>query len=196
MLKDYCMSHNVYAIRYLIAEIMNFCVVLANMVLVNYFLADFWMDFFPAIYILLEFDYETWSAHSAKFFPRLAKCEFFSVGPSGSMQMLDGLCLLPLNILNEKLYAFLYLWFFALFCVSALNLVYKVALLVCRPLRFLLLRISFRGIPSVKWYDVLNGGEYGQWFLFYRLGRNLSINVLKELVDIVYTTERDEYYLK
>lgn len=41
-------------------------------------------------------------------FPRVTKCTFHKFGPSGSIQRHDALCVLALNILNEKIYIFLW----------------------------------------------------------------------------------------
>lgn len=35
-------------------------------------------------------------------FPRMTKCTFHKFGPSGTLEKHDAFCLLPLNILNEK----------------------------------------------------------------------------------------------
>ena len=41
----------------------------------------------------------------------MTKCTFHKFGPSGTVQKFDGLCVLPLNIINEKIYVFLWFWF-------------------------------------------------------------------------------------
>jgi hypothetical protein len=46
----------------------------------------------------------------SKIFPKVTKCTFHLYGPSGSIQNKDGLCVLPLNIINEKIYIFLWFW--------------------------------------------------------------------------------------
>ena len=46
----------------------------------------------------------------AKVFPKLTKCTFHKYGPSGTIEIKDGLCVLPLNILNEKIYILLWFW--------------------------------------------------------------------------------------
>lgn len=41
-------------------------------------------------------------------FPRITKCTFHKYGASGSIQKHDSMCILALNILNEKIYIFLW----------------------------------------------------------------------------------------
>merc|ERR1711868_205973 len=50
----------------------------------------------------------------AKVFPKMSKCTFHKYGPSGSIINVDGLCILPINIINEKIYVFLWFWFVVL----------------------------------------------------------------------------------
>ena len=58
-------------------------------------------------------------------FYKVAKCTFRSVGPSGTIQLIDGMCVLPINIFNEKIFAFMWTWFVFLAIVSALGLCYR-----------------------------------------------------------------------
>jgi hypothetical protein len=37
-------------------------------------------------------------------FPRMTKCTFHKYGASGSLQRHDAQCVLPINIINEKIY--------------------------------------------------------------------------------------------
>ena len=45
---------------------------------------------------------------------KVAKCTFERFGPSGTIEVFDGLCVLPINIINEKIYIFLWFWFILL----------------------------------------------------------------------------------
>ena len=45
---------------------------------------------------------------------QITKCTFHKFGSSGSVQKFDGICVLPLNIINEKIYVFLWFWFLLL----------------------------------------------------------------------------------
>ena len=46
----------------------------------------------------------------ARVFPKMTKCTFHKYGASGTIEKHDSLCILPLNIINEKIYIFLFLW--------------------------------------------------------------------------------------
>ena len=54
-------------------------------------------------------------------FPKVSKCTFHKYGPSGTVERHDGLCVLPLNIINEKIYVFLWFWFVFLSIVTAIQ---------------------------------------------------------------------------
>lgn len=192
----YRVRHRLYALRYLLAELLNLATVAANVLLLNVFLRGFWFEFWPAVHLLFAFDYPGWLEASARLFPRLAKCEFFFSGPSGGLQDLQSLCLLPLNVLNEKIYAAVYLWFLVLLAISGLNVLWKLLLLASRPLRLLVIRAEYREVPAYQWDGALDGGRYSQWFLFRHIAKNLSTSIVHALADRLCHTTREEYYLK
>ena len=58
-------------------------------------------------------------------FPRITKCTFHKFGASGSIQTHDSLCILPLNIVNEKTYIFLWFWYIILAVILTLLVIYR-----------------------------------------------------------------------
>lgn len=44
-------------------------------------------------------------------FPKVTACEFRKYGPSGTLQTYDVMCVMALNVVNEKVYAALWLWY-------------------------------------------------------------------------------------
>jgi hypothetical protein len=63
---------------------------------------------------------------------------------TGSVQNHDALCVLPLNILNEKIFIFLWFWFIILSLLSGLALLYSIGITVYRPLRQTVLKRRFK----------------------------------------------------
>lgn len=58
-------------------------------------------------------------------FPRVTKCTFHKFGPSGTIQTHDSLCVLPLNIINEKTYIFIWFWYLMLLAALILLACYR-----------------------------------------------------------------------
>ena len=70
----------------------------------------------------------------------MAKCNFQKYGPSGTIQMVDSICVLSLNIMNEKIYILLWFWFISLAILSALQLGWRLLTLTFPAIRESLLR--------------------------------------------------------
>lgn len=77
-------------------------------------------------------------------FPRLTKCTFHKYGASGSIQKLDALCVLALNILNEKIFIFLWFWFIILAVMSGVALLYSMAVVLLPSTRETILKKRFK----------------------------------------------------
>merc|ERR1712203_507099 len=56
-----------------------------------------------------ELDEEERVDPMSKVFPRVTKCTFQKYGPSGTIQNHDAQCVLPINIINEKIYVYVVL---------------------------------------------------------------------------------------
>ena len=61
----------------------------------------------------------------SRVFPRMTKCTFKKYGPSGTIQNHDAQCVLPINIINEKIYVFLWFWFCILTVITILNVLFE-----------------------------------------------------------------------
>lgn len=80
-------------------------------------------------------------------FPRVTKCIFHKFGASGSIQKHDSLCILPLNIVNEKTYIFIWFWFMLLATMLTVLVAYRICIVAMPKLRPRLLNARHRGIP-------------------------------------------------
>jgi len=73
-------------------------------------------------------------------FPKTAKCTFKSYGPSGTIQTYDAFCVLPVNIINEKIFIFLWFWFIILATLTAVSCLVRIATLAVPKFRLFLLQ--------------------------------------------------------
>ena len=76
----------------------------------------------------------------ARIFPKITKCTFHNFGASGTIQKyyiltkkinhpflvrFDGLCILPINMINDKIYITLWFWLFLLLIMSVLYMIFR-----------------------------------------------------------------------
>lgn len=171
-----------YLVRYCFCMVLNFGNVLFNICFLNTIFSGFWMNYHPAVRALMAFDFPAWNRYNSQVFPKMAKCDFHFIGPSGSKQNRDALCLLSLNVVNEKIFAFLWVWFIMLAIVSALNLLYWMVLLCSRGFRLWLLTSQLQPIRAAVVVRALQGHGTGKWFVLYQLCRNLNPIMGRELL--------------
>merc|ERR1712111_175792 len=119
----------------------------------------------------------------ARIFPKVTKCTFHKYGPSGTVQTLDGLCILPLNIINEKIYVFLWFWFIFLAVVSSIHFVYRLIVIFIPQLRETLLKTRARTVPAYEISNICSKTSRGDWFILYQLGKNIDPIIFKEFLN-------------
>ena len=115
-------------------------------------------------------------------FPRMTKCTFHKFGTSGEIEKHDALCILPLNIVNEKIYIFLWFWLLLLLALTFLVIIYRFFIIFSPRMRAYLLYIRYRLIKKECINIIIKKTKMGDWFLLYMLGQNIDAIVFKEVV--------------
>lgn len=174
-----------YSARYLFCTILNTILCLFNIWAMDVFFTNFWSNYFSAVTKIGTNEWQYWNAITSKVFPKVAKCDINYYGSSGTKQKFDTLCILPLNILNEKIFAFLYVWFIFLTLFSILNCAFYICTIFCERLRFHLLYCHARESGQHVILKVVKSLEYGDWFILYKLSSNINqelfVGVLHDL---------------
>jgi innexin len=117
-----------------------------------------------------------------QFFPKLTKCWLKSYGPTGTLQLKDRLCVLPLNIVNEKIFVILWFWLIFLTFVSTLAVLFRILVLSFPPLRTALIMAQLRYIKRSVVARIIRRFGFGDWFILYLLGNNMNPIIYKELL--------------
>ena len=115
-------------------------------------------------------------------FPRMTKCTFHKFGSSGNIESHDALCILPINIVNEKIYVFLWFWFLVLGTLTLLVVLYRLVIILSPRMRAYLLFVRFRLIKKECINVIIKKTQMGDWFLLYMLGQNVDSMIFKELI--------------
>ncbi|KAH8295951.1 hypothetical protein KR018_006921 [Drosophila ironensis] len=182
--------HCCYAIKYAFCEFLNLVISLLNFWLMDVVFNGFWHKYIHALAAIPVYDWNLWNLMTSRVFPKVAKCEMFMYGPSGTPNILDILCVLPLNILNEKIFAVLYVWFLFIAMLAAINICYRLVLVCCFELRLQLLRTHLRGMPKSHVREVLSTGGYGDWFVLMCVSINVNPSLFRELLEQLYSEQK------
>uniref|UniRef100_A0A1B6GUF3 Innexin n=1 Tax=Cuerna arida TaxID=1464854 RepID=A0A1B6GUF3_9HEMI len=175
--------HNVYASGYFICETLNFINVIGNMFFIDAFLGGTFFTYGTEVIKFSQQDQENRTDPMVAVFPRVTKCTFHKFGASGTIQRHDALCILALNILNEKIYIFLWFWFILLAFLSAFALVYSAAVLLLPSIRETILIRRFRFGTPAGVTALIRKTQVGDFLLLHLIGQNLNMMMFGELLD-------------
>lgn len=176
-------QQNFYAYQFFFCEFLNLFNVVSQIYLVDYFLDGEFSTYGADVIWFTEMDQNNRIDPMCRVFPKLTKCTFNKYGPSGSIEHFDGLCVLPINIVNEKIYVFLWFWFIFLAAVSVICLVYHFAVASAPSLQKVLLRAKSRMSSKTQIRLICDRCSIGDWFVLYQLGKNIDPIIFHQLIN-------------
>ncbi|XKL67313.1 hypothetical protein PGB90_002804 [Kerria lacca] len=171
--------HNWWAYRYYLCELLAFLNVVGQMFLMNRFFDGAFLTFGIEVITFMQSDQEDRIDPMIFIFPRMTKCTFYKFGTSGEIERHDAVCILPLNVVNEKIYIFLWFWFLFLGFVT---------------LTVLLYRIRFRLVQREAVSSIVRRSKLGDWFLFYMLGENIDSVIFRDVMHDLASRLNSQHY--
>lgn len=174
--------HNWWAYKYYLCELLALLNVIGQMFLMNRFFDGAFLTFGVDVLSFVDADDEERVDPMILVFPRMTKCTFYKYGHSGEIERLDAICILPLNVVNEKIYVFLWFWFVALAYLSLMTVVYRLVIIFSPRMRVYLLRVRYRLIRKDAVDLIVRRSKMGDWFLFYMLGENVDSTIFRDVM--------------
>jgi len=142
------------------------------------------MDYGTKVLYFSDMEAEDRTDPLIEVFPRLTKCTFHKYGHSGTIEKHDALCLLALNIISEKIYVFLWFWLIILAVLTAVYMIYTVAVIAVPALRKTMLQRNAKtSYSNDERLDLLmKKADLGDWFLLFLLSKNLDSILFREFI--------------
>ncbi|CAN7948768.1 unnamed protein product [Ixodes hexagonus] len=173
--------NNWYFAKYLLCELVGFLNVIAQLALTDVALSGVFVSYGSDV--LQWYHGESGQrlvSPMVRAFPRVTMCSFAKYGHSGTVETKEAICVLPVNIVNEKLFLFLWFWYLVLLTTGALLLVYRVFLVLHAPLRYGLLQARYP--DSEQMGTLVRSLPVGDVFLLGLIGQNADPLVFEQLV--------------
>uniref|UniRef100_A0A023F430 Innexin n=1 Tax=Triatoma infestans TaxID=30076 RepID=A0A023F430_TRIIF len=174
--------HNWWCFRYYLCELLSLLNVIGQMFLMDKFFDGAFLTFGIDVFKFLESDQEERVDPMIFIFPRMTKCTFYKYGVSGEVERHDAVCILPLNVVNEKIYVFLWFWFLFLGALTALVIFYRLIIIISPRMRVYLLRLRFRLVRGEAIDAIVRRSKMGDWFLLYMLGENIDSIIFRDVI--------------
>ena len=176
-------KYNIYYFGFIFCEFLNLVVVLAVFLLTDRFLH----------YKFMTYGFRVWSYYSlpveeqrsptinpmCETFPRIAACSYHRFGGAGEGSNIEALCILALNVINDKVFLVIWWWLFLLVWLGVLRIIFRSVQMYSARLRFCMLNLRMHryfkrneNIDKVKQYIYVC--SRGDWFVLYQLSKNLN----------------------
>ena len=160
--KKYSYEHQLWAFKFYLCELLNFVNVIFQMCLTDKFLGYSFSEYGLDVLSWPDQDPELRMDPMSRVFPRITKCRFEKFGGSGTIQNFDALCVLGMNIINEKIFVFLWFWFIVLAIITGVNLgrgIGSIGTLILTLLKLpkmaFVYRVQYFNFLIVKWIFVV-----------------------------------------
>lgn len=199
-----CVSrkYNVYFGTFVTCEILNLVIVVSHFFITDKFLNHryLWYGWDFVLYHTTLSPGEQraqWNPNpGCRTFPRVASCNYYRYGPAGGQEKVNALCILALNIINDKVFAVIWIWCACLSLISFTMLLYRIIICSSSYLRLQILnqRVGRTDITKhEKIIEYLNKRPLGDWFVLYQMSKNLRRHFFIEfLTDLSAIREEDK----
>lgn len=118
----------------------------------------------------------------------MSKCNIHVFGPSGTRQLYDSICVLPMNILNDKIFLILWYWYFFLLILSCASVLYWSLHILFPKYRLQHIEKHLKGKVKGNQLKFLNK-HFGDWFILHQLYKNIHLTNFTALVSSLCSVE-------
>ncbi|TRY63377.1 hypothetical protein TCAL_09030 [Tigriopus californicus] len=188
-------SFSCLVLKYFLCECLAFVNVFLQIYLMDSFLGGAFIAYGSQV---LQHDSTSDAIHPmSKFFPRITKCTWSEFSSSGSFQKVQAVCVMPLNVINEKIFLILWFWMLFLFLFTLLHFIFEIIVFLSSVPRLLVLRGFSPRTPKHLIRTVIRLADYGDWFVLVQLAKNLETTRFKATLEYLarhmrFTLDEDD----
>jgi len=195
-------KYNIYFGGFIFCEFLNFAIVVITFGVTHRFLH----------YRFLTYGYQVWQYYllpeeeqrmpgvknpMCNTFPRIASCTYWRWGSGGAQESINAICILALNIINDKVFLILWWWFLLISVIGFIRIFYRGIQCRSSRLRFHLLNIRlnryFKKSSKIEKIEkFIKKCKLGDWFVLYQLSKNLNRPFFMDILTNISLRYSDE----
>lgn len=191
--------HDFWSIRVLLAHSIYLVNIVGQIFFTDAFLGNEFTKYGVSVLSVFNQDSSDRIDPMSQVFPRVTKCTFHKYGPSGDIQRHDVQCILPINIINEKIYILFWFWLMVLTVLTILDVLSHLILVSVRGVRWTILNRKLNTCPNYKLvmmeidlHIICRSLTFGDWKLLYHLIRNMDSVTSAEWLQCLTSKLREE----
>ncbi|XP_076062715.1 innexin inx3-like [Oratosquilla oratoria] len=181
----------VYSFPYLICEILNLVNVILQLVFMDVIARQTFSEYGHKVVSLIV-DRSDPEDELYEIFPRMLRCTYTSFMPNGELWKQDLLCVLPQNVLTEKVFICIWVWFVAVATITAAQVVFKILLYMSSAMRSGMIECYGKLTVSGDVKNTLSNMAFGDFFFLELLARNLDTVTFRDVLMQVCDSKRSE----
>ena len=116
------------------------------------------------------------------------------VGHSGDVSHTSGMCTLPINIINAKIYLIIWVWYLTMIIIILLHLLCHLMVLLAPYLRQAFLQRRAKNTPSNHIKRLIKRCSYGDYILLMTLANNLDSTQFNCLISQICESNINNIY--
>jgi len=186
---------NKYAFCFFFCELLNILISISQVFVTNAFLNYQFLDYGYLVYHHYRLPPEERQLETAlnpmcEVFPKVGVCNYQRYGRGGGQETKNALCVLSLNMINDKVFAILWVWHCILIFAGINRILTRSVQISSSRIRFFLMKMMMHRYLSNNTHTkhihhyVVNC-SIGDWFVLYQMSKNMNKRFFAEFLSLL-----------
>jgi len=186
---------NKYAIYFFFCELLNIVILVSQIYATHVFLHHQFLDYGYQVYRYYRLPIEermlsTTLDPMCEVFPKVSTCNYHRWGRAGGQETKNAICILSLNMINDKVFAVLWFWHCILIIAGIIRLVTRTIQFSSSSIRFFLMKTQMHRYLSKNKHakhiqHYLVHCSIGDWFVLYQMNKNINKRFFAEFLALL-----------